>query len=83
LVLIAAAVVSGFCRVPLSVGVARAMRGLAIPVASGLMIVYGLMLLPTLRAEAPLQYVMARTMQGEGAYLAELDAKTWPDMSKR
>jgi hypothetical protein len=74
------AVVSKFCRVPISVGVARALRGLAVPVASVLVVIYGLLLLPTLRSEAALQYSMDRTIQNEGKYLAEVAGKTWPGL---
>src|SRR5579862_3123253 len=78
LVLGISAIVSRACRVPLNVGIARAFRGLAAPLAATLFLAYAGMMLCTVRAESVLQVGLDRTVKNEGQYIAELSGKLWP-----
>ncbi len=78
LILSVAAIISRACRVPLSVGLARAFRGLAAPLAAVLLLAYGGMMLGTIRAEATVQYGLERTVENEGQYIADLIGKLSP-----
>ena len=71
------AIISRACRVPLAVGLARGFRGLVVPVAAILFLVYGGMLLFTMRSEAAVQYGLERMVDNEGQYVAELSGKQW------
>jgi hypothetical protein len=75
-------IVSLVCRVPLSVGLARGLRGVAVPVCCFLFLVYGGLALVTAHKEAQASYVLARTMEHEGRYYAELAGRTWPGLKR-
>ena len=85
LMLAGSAIVSRVCRVPLSVGIARGFRELLIPVAVILFLIYGGMLLCTMRAESIVEYGLTRTLDNEGQYLADLSGKLLPrsDVAKK
>ncbi len=78
LILVGSAILSRIARVPLSIGMARGLRGLMVPVAAILFLVYGGMLLCTIRAEAAVEYGIQRTLENQGQYLAALSGKQWP-----
>jgi hypothetical protein len=65
-------------RVPLATGLGRGLRGVALPVAAALLLVYGVSLLPTACFESILKTDIARTASNEPHYVAELAHKTWP-----
>ncbi|HZT42911.1 MAG TPA: hypothetical protein VFA07_12155 [Chthonomonadaceae bacterium] len=65
-------------RVPLSVGLVRGLRGIAVPVACILFLAYSGLVVGTLRQEAMLQKALDRQVQHEGRYLAEIAGRTWP-----
>jgi len=67
-----------FQRVPLSTGLGRGLRGVAIPVAAALFLVYGISLLPTTSLESAIKTEIARTVNNEPHRLAELAGKPWP-----
>ena len=85
LILTGSAIISHASQVPLSVGIARGLRGLMVPVVAALLLVYGGMLLCTIRAEATVEYGLKRTLENEGQYLADLSNKQWPraDVAKK
>ncbi len=64
--------------VPLATGLGRGLRGVALPVAAALLLVYGVSLLPTAYFESILKKDIARTVSNEPHYVAELAHKTWP-----
>jgi hypothetical protein len=72
------AALSLFQRVPMSTGLGRGLRGVAIPVAAVLFLVYAISLLPTAQIESTVKTEMARVTHDEPHYLAELSGKTWP-----
>lgn len=78
LLLLAATVVSLFCRVPMSKGWARAMRGLAIPSVCVILLAYAGLLVQTARTEALCSHAIERITENEGRFLAELSGKEWP-----
>ena len=64
---------SRWCRVPVSVGVVRGLRRLALPVASLLVFVYAGVVVQTLREEARAEAALQTCLRdGEAAYLAGL-----------
>ena len=75
--------VSLYNRVPLSVGLARGFRGLAVPAACLLALVYCGTLLGTLRLEKYVDAGLDATVQHEGKYLFSLAAKEWPGVTPR
>jgi len=78
LILIVASIISRACRVPISVGLARAFRGLMAPIAALLFLAYGGMMLTTYRAEAAVQYSLDRAIDNAVQYVAELSGKQLP-----
>jgi hypothetical protein len=85
LVLVMAAIISRACRVPLSVGIARGFRGLMVPMVASLFLLYGGLMLGTVRAEAALQYGLDRTIENERQYISDFTGKLWPrsDVAKK
>ncbi len=78
LMLIGIAIGCRVCRIPLSVGLARGFRGLMVPLAAILCLIYGGMLVFTIRAEAAVQYSLERTLDNEAQYIADMSGKQWP-----
>jgi len=72
-------VASRIARVPFLAGLVRGLRGLALPVACGLVLVYGLLVLGTVRQEARVSEGLRQTLAHEGRYLARLTGESWPD----
>jgi hypothetical protein len=72
-------VASRIARVPFFAGLVRGLRGLALPVACGLILVYGLLVLGTVRQEARVSDGLRQTLAHEGRYLARLTGESWPD----
>jgi hypothetical protein len=70
--------VSLFCRTPLAVGMVRGFRGMAVPVACFLLLVYALTVPFTAREEARLNAELARSTRHEGRYLAARVGCAWP-----
>jgi hypothetical protein len=77
-VLVLLAGLSLLWRVPLSVGITRGLRGVAVPVACALVLVYAVTVPFVARQEASLDYALRRTVKHEGRYLSELAGKRWP-----
>jgi len=71
-------VVSLFQRVPLATGLGRGLRGLAIPAAVTLFVLYGASLAPTACLESVIKADVARTAQSEPHCFAEITGKPWP-----
>lgn len=74
----ALALVSRVVRVPVSVGVARGLRGLALPVACALLLLYANLVVKTVEQETRVRGELAESMRHEGRYLARLAGKPWP-----
>jgi len=72
-------VASRITRVPFFAGLVRGLRGLALPVACGLVLLYGALVLGTVRQEARVSDGLRQTLAHEGRYLARLTGETWPD----
>jgi len=72
------AVLSLFQKVPVSTGLGRGLRGIAIPMAAVLFLVYGVSLLPTASLEASINTDITRTANNEPHRFAELTGKVWP-----
>jgi len=67
-----------FQRVPLSTGLGRGLRGVAIPAAAALFLAYSAFLLPTTHMESAIKTEIACTVNNEPHHYAELVGKTWP-----
>ncbi len=65
-------------RVPLATGLGRALRGISVPIASALFLLYSGSLLCTAHLESTLLTGLDRTIQNESGYIAEMAGKTWP-----
>ncbi|MGI4787587.1 MAG: hypothetical protein ACRYFS_01910 [Janthinobacterium lividum] len=78
LCVIVLSIVSRVKRVPVSVGLVSGFRTLMPPLVFGLMLVYGGLILWTVRQEARANYGMERSLHGEGQYLAQITGETWP-----
>jgi hypothetical protein len=72
------ALLSRIWGVPLTVGVARGLRGCAVPIACLLLLAYSLLVPFTLRQESALNERLERTVQHEGRFMAEMTGKQWP-----
>jgi hypothetical protein len=72
------AVISQFQRVPLATGLGRGLRGIAIPAAMVVFLLYALSLLPTAYTEAALDKTIARSVHNQPQYLTECCHKIWP-----
>ncbi|HLK55615.1 MAG TPA: hypothetical protein VKU00_03575 [Chthonomonadaceae bacterium] len=79
LTLLTFSILSLVWRVPLSVGLVRGFRGMAVPIACALLLLYSGLVIVTLRQENQVEAGMRGSMQHEGRYMAELTGKTWPD----
>ncbi len=78
LTLLTLGAISLVCRVPLTVGLVRGLRGCAVPIACILLLAYGLLVPFTLRQENIMGEGLKRTLQHEGRFIAELNGKEWP-----
>ena len=65
-------------RVPVSVGLVGGFRRTGPLLAAGLVLVYGGLIVMTVRQEARANYGLERSLHGEGQYLARLTGGTWP-----
>lgn len=74
----ALAIASRIVRVPAAAGVTRGLRGLAVPIGCGLLLLYGALALGTAREEAQAINASKRMVQHEGRYLAEIAGQPWP-----
>jgi hypothetical protein len=81
LTIIGLAIFSKVCKVPASIGIVRGMRGLALPIASVLILVYGATVIQTARKDARLSYANERWVHHEGQFYAEMAGKEWPGLS--
>lgn len=79
LMLITASIVSLFCRVPVSLGVLRVFRGLGLPVACVLFLLYGAVTPMTVREEMRVKQELRQLIQHDGHYLAKQAGRAWPD----
>ena len=75
--------VSLFNRVPISVGLCRGFRGIALPAACLLLVAYCGTLVSTARQEEFVSKGLAKSLDHEGRYLSELAGKQWPAEVKR
>ena len=66
------------CRVPVTVGLVRGLRGFALPVACLLLLGLSATTLATLRLEQRVNDGLQRTLQHEGRYFAELTGRELP-----
>ena len=71
-------IVSRVKRVPVSVGLVNGFRSVMPPLVCALMLVYGGLTLWTVKQEARANYGLARSLHGEGQYLAEMTGQAWP-----
>jgi hypothetical protein len=78
LTLLTLSVISRACRVPLSVGLIRGLRGCALPIACLLFLAYGVLVPLTQRQERVLDEGLTGTLHHEGSYLVGLIGETWP-----
>ncbi len=78
LILLGLVAMSRVCRVPLSVGVTRGFPGLMVPVSAALFLIYGVMLLFTIRTERSVQYGLERSIENGGQAIADLSGAKWP-----
>ena len=78
LLAIVLSIVSRVKRVPVSVGLVGGFRTVMPPLVFGLMLVYGGLVLWTVRQEARVNYGLERSLHGEGQYLAQMTGETWP-----
>lgn len=79
LTLLVLAVVSRMRRVPLAAGLAHGLRRNAVAVAGILLLLYGGLVLATLRREQAINATQTRSLQHEGRYLASIVGKPWPE----
>ena len=79
--IIGLAIFSKVCKVPVAIGIVRGMRGLALPIASAMILIYGATTVQTARKDAKLSYNNARWVQHEGKWYAERGGKEWPGLS--
>ena len=70
-------------RIPLSVGIARGLKGCCVPIACTLLLAYAAILPFTLKQEILMTYVLDRTLTHEGRFIAEQTGKSWPTDFKR
>lgn len=78
LLLLACGLAALFRRVPLRVGLGRGFRAAVLPLACLLLIVYGGLLLGTLRQERIVGAQVWHTVHDEGPYLAARSGQSWP-----
>jgi hypothetical protein len=78
LTLLILGIVSLCCRVPLSVGLTRGLRGCAVPIACVLLLGYAGLTIVTLRQEQVVDIGLQHIREHEGRYNAELQGKKWP-----
>lgn len=78
LVVLVLSISSRIYRVPIATGVGRGLRGVAVPIACILMLVYGTSILATSREEKRENVRLLHMIQHEGRYYAEAAGKTWP-----
>ncbi len=71
----ALALSSRIVRVPVTVGIVRGLRGLAVPIGCGLLLLYGGLVLGTARQEARVSDALRRMVRHEGRYLAEITGR--------
>ncbi len=65
-------------RVPVSAGLVWGFQAVMPPLVCALMLVYGGLTLGTVQQEAQANYGLARSLHGEGQYLAEMTRQAWP-----
>ena len=78
LMLAGIAIASRIFRVPVATGIGRGLRGLALPVACGLFLLYGPLLFGTVRQEAALNAYVDGMVSHEGEMMASQVGATWP-----
>lgn len=71
-------VISRLHRVPISAGVGRGLRGVVVPMACILMLLYGGTVMATAREEARENSRLQRLVQHEGRYYVEASGGVWP-----
>ena len=67
-----------FQRVPLATGLGRGLRGIAIPTAALMFLLYGVSLLPTAYMESIDNTYLAQVTGNEPRHFAEVIGKVWP-----
>ena len=72
------ATLSLFQNVPLATGLGRGLRGTALPMATAMFLLYGISLAPTVCLEAEINTRIARRVDNELHYMAEITHKVWP-----
>ena len=65
-------------KVPFTTGLGRGLRGLALPVACVLCLLYGALLMGTVRHEKQMNAAVEGITTNEGAYTASQSGQTWP-----
>jgi hypothetical protein len=71
-------IMSLVCRVPLTVGLVRGLRGCTVAITCVLLLAYCLVVPFTLRQESIMNEGLKRTLRHEGRFMAELSGKEWP-----
>lgn len=64
-------------KVPVATGIVRSFRGLAVPTACLLLLLYAVTTVATARREAAHQAGMERALAGEGRCIAEMTGRSW------
>jgi hypothetical protein len=72
------AIRSRICRIPLTVGVVRGMRGAALPLAATLLLAYSAVIIQTEHEEIYAQSTLDAAQINEGKYDAKLLHEIWP-----
>lgn len=79
LLVIGLGVASRVVGVPLTAGIIRGLKGIALPAACVLVIVYGGLILATVRQDARIDGGLRQTLAHEGRYLAARAGVRWPE----
>ncbi len=79
LLVVALGIASRVVRVPLTAGLVRGLKGTALPAACVLVLVYGGLVLATVRQDALVDEGLRQTLAHEGRYLAGRAGVRWPE----
>lgn len=72
------ALASKVSKVPVASGVGRGLRGITIPLACAVVLLYNGVVVATVMEEKEVNQTLDRTIQQEGPYLAECVGEKWP-----
>ena len=78
LALLLFSIVSLVAKVPLARGIGNGLRTIALPCACVLFVLYGVLLMGTLRQDAVMNAGLQQTVQQEAPFLAQQAGMEWP-----